>query len=144
MEQLIPLISNVGFPIAISAYLLIRIEAKIENLSTCIGELARVLDNKEYWELTAPPGNCKIIPEQTFEYLMNGVNIEVDPTQDRLVSTKEACQMLGVSAKTLRRWSRDGFISHYETVGGHMRYSKKQLLEFLQKSFVKATNEPLF
>ena len=48
MEQLIPLISNVGFPIAISAYLLIRIEAKIENLSTCIGELARVLDNKEY------------------------------------------------------------------------------------------------
>ncbi|NMA14313.1 MAG: YvrJ family protein [Clostridia bacterium] len=47
MESLIPMISNVGFPIAISAYLLIRIEAKIENLSLCIGELARVLEDKE-------------------------------------------------------------------------------------------------
>lgn len=45
MEDLINVISNVGFPIAISAYLLIRIEGKIDSLASNIGELARVLAN---------------------------------------------------------------------------------------------------
>lgn len=49
MQDLIPLISNVGFPIAISAYLLIRIESKMESLSASIAELARVLErSKEF------------------------------------------------------------------------------------------------
>lgn len=48
MEELIPLISNVGFPIAVSAYLLIRIEGKIEGLSATIGQLAQAIEkNKE-------------------------------------------------------------------------------------------------
>ena len=34
------LIANVGFPIAISMYLLIRIEGKLENLSTSINSLS--------------------------------------------------------------------------------------------------------
>lgn len=44
MEELIKIISNVGFPIAISAYLLIRIENKLEILSSSIGELAKALE----------------------------------------------------------------------------------------------------
>ncbi|HHT63465.1 MAG: YvrJ family protein [Bacillota bacterium] len=44
MEELMQIVSNVGFPIAISAYLLIRIEGKLESLSSSIGELAKAVE----------------------------------------------------------------------------------------------------
>ncbi|ATW24516.1 YvrJ family protein [Candidatus Formimonas warabiya] len=44
MDELIKTISNVGFPIAISAYLLIRIENKLETLSSSIAQLARAVE----------------------------------------------------------------------------------------------------
>lgn len=44
MDELIQTISNVGFPIAISAYLLIRIESKLDKLSGSIGDLARAIE----------------------------------------------------------------------------------------------------
>lgn len=40
MEELIPLIGNLGFPIAVSIYLLVRIEGKLENLTISIRELS--------------------------------------------------------------------------------------------------------
>lgn len=43
MEDILNLISNVGFPIAICMYLLIRIEGKMENLSKAINELNETL-----------------------------------------------------------------------------------------------------
>jgi len=39
MEQFIPLIGEVGFPIVITMYLLIRIEGKLEVLTHSITEL---------------------------------------------------------------------------------------------------------
>ena len=44
MEDLMQTVSNVGFPIAISAYLLIRIEGKLESLSQSIGDLAKAIE----------------------------------------------------------------------------------------------------
>lgn len=44
MEDFMQIISNVGFPIAISAYLLIRIEGKMETLSSSIGDLAKAIE----------------------------------------------------------------------------------------------------
>lgn len=44
MEELMQMVSNVGFPIAISAYLLIRIESKLDILSRSIGDLARAVE----------------------------------------------------------------------------------------------------
>lgn len=41
MEFLIENIANVGFPIGITLYLLIRIEGKLENLTISIENLAR-------------------------------------------------------------------------------------------------------
>jgi len=55
-----------------------------------------------------------------------------------MINTREACKLLGVSAKTLRRWCNDGFISYYTTVGGHKRFSLATLQEFLAKNFVKS------
>ncbi len=45
MEQLFAMIANIGFPIAISVYLLVRIENRMENLTQSIQALARAIDN---------------------------------------------------------------------------------------------------
>lgn len=45
MESLISLVGNVGFPIAVSLYLLIRIEGKLESLTTSINTLSNVITN---------------------------------------------------------------------------------------------------
>lgn len=41
MENIINIIANFGFPIALSCYLLIRLEGKIDDLIECINTLAR-------------------------------------------------------------------------------------------------------
>lgn len=46
MEELIKAVANVGFPIAVAAYLLIRIEGKIDKLTTSINQLATILSVK--------------------------------------------------------------------------------------------------
>ena len=35
LEDLTPLVANLGFPIVVSLYLLIRVEKKLEALSAC-------------------------------------------------------------------------------------------------------------
>lgn len=45
MDEVVSLIGNVGFPIAVSIYLLIRIEGKLENLTTSINNLSVVINN---------------------------------------------------------------------------------------------------
>lgn len=40
MEDILQAVANVGFPIAVSAYLLIRIEGKLEILADSIAGLA--------------------------------------------------------------------------------------------------------
>jgi hypothetical protein len=41
MEEWVTLVSNVGFPVAVTAYLLVRIEGKLEQLAESISELNR-------------------------------------------------------------------------------------------------------
>ena len=41
MNELITPVANVGFPIVLSIYLLVRLEGKIEGLSDSVHELAR-------------------------------------------------------------------------------------------------------
>jgi hypothetical protein len=43
VETLVELVGNVGFPIAMSIYLLVRIESKIESLTASINALTNVL-----------------------------------------------------------------------------------------------------
>ena len=43
MEEVLNLVGNFGFPIAVSAYLLVRIEGKLNELTTSIMELAKVI-----------------------------------------------------------------------------------------------------
>ncbi len=43
MEQLFGMIANMGFPIVVSVYLLVRIENRIENLAQSIQVLAQAI-----------------------------------------------------------------------------------------------------
>ena len=43
MEQLFGMIANVGFPIAISVYLLVRIENQLKKLDQSIQDLTRTI-----------------------------------------------------------------------------------------------------
>jgi flagellar biogenesis protein FliO len=46
LEEFLKAVGNVGFPIAVAAYLLIRIEGKLDNLSTSIKQLSTILSIK--------------------------------------------------------------------------------------------------
>ncbi|NLW17792.1 MAG: YvrJ family protein [Firmicutes bacterium] len=43
MQELLPQIANVGFPVVLSMYLLVRIEGKLEVLSNAISDLTRAI-----------------------------------------------------------------------------------------------------
>jgi hypothetical protein len=45
MNELMDLVANIGFPIAVSLYLLIRIEGKLENLTNSINNLAQTINS---------------------------------------------------------------------------------------------------
>lgn len=44
MEDLITMIGNFGFPIAVTAYLLVRIESKLSQLTQSIHELTTAIN----------------------------------------------------------------------------------------------------
>lgn len=46
MEELITQIGNVGFPIVVSMYLLVRIEGKMSDLTRSIDKLTDVLEKR--------------------------------------------------------------------------------------------------
>ena len=43
MEEMMTLVGNFGFPIVVSTYLLVRIEGKLNELSSSITELAKAV-----------------------------------------------------------------------------------------------------
>jgi hypothetical protein len=47
MDNLVNLIGNLGFPIAVSVYLLVRVEGKLESLTTSINNLSTVINHIE-------------------------------------------------------------------------------------------------
>lgn len=46
MDEFLKAVANTGFPIVVAAYLLIRIESKIDSLSTSINRLATIISVK--------------------------------------------------------------------------------------------------
>ncbi len=43
MDEMLKLVANFGFPIVVSAYLLVRIEGKLSDLTMSITELAKAV-----------------------------------------------------------------------------------------------------
>lgn len=50
---------------------------------------------------------------------------------DRLLPPGEVARLLGVSTKTLSRWSAEGKIASIRTLGGHRRYRESVVLALL-------------
>lgn len=46
MQEILNQVANLGFPIVLSIYLLVRLEAKIERLSESIALLSRALEDR--------------------------------------------------------------------------------------------------
>jgi len=53
---------------------------------------------------------------------------------DRLFTAKEAGAYLGVSLSTLHKIEKNGLLMPFRTPGGHRRYDKKILDDYLQSS----------
>ena len=52
-------------------------------------------------------------------------------SQRNLISISEASQILGVSEATLRQWTDEGKIRAFITPGGHRRYSRAEIRQFM-------------
>lgn len=53
------------------------------------------------------------------------------PKQQSLVSISQASRILGVSEVTLRQWTDEGKVKAFITPGGHRRYSRNELKQFI-------------
>jgi excisionase family DNA binding protein len=49
-------------------------------------------------------------------------------SQLRMVSSRVACEVLGVTSQTLRRWAKQSKIGAIKTPGGHYRYDLSGLI----------------
>ncbi|MEX2104377.1 MAG: YvrJ family protein [Bacilli bacterium] len=47
MEAWLPMVREIGFPIVVTLYLLVRIEGKLENLTQSIVQLSHTLNRNE-------------------------------------------------------------------------------------------------
>lgn len=45
MDELVNLVANIGFPIAVSIYLLVRVERKLEGLTNSINNLSQTINS---------------------------------------------------------------------------------------------------
>jgi len=54
---------------------------------------------------------------------------------EELITPKEACRMLGVSASTLRRWAYQGKIRYVRLPSGRLRYYRSDIERILRGEF---------
>ncbi len=53
------------------------------------------------------------------------------PVREEWLTLREACELIGVSPATLRRWSDNGDIRTFTTPGGHRRFARSAILGLL-------------
>lgn len=53
MNEMVNQIANLGFPIVLSIYLLVRIEGKLESLTVSINELAKSIELLSHQKIKA-------------------------------------------------------------------------------------------
>jgi len=59
----------------------------------------------------------------------------------KLITIREASEMLSVSTKTLRRWDDTGVLLAIKTNGGHRRYLQDDIYKFMKTYVPKKENE---
>lgn len=61
----------------------------------------------------------------------------------KLISLKEAAEILSVSTKTLRRWDNEGILKSIKTSGGHRRYNQDDIDKYM-KVYIENKKTELF
>lgn len=51
----------------------------------------------------------------------------------KLLTSSQASLVLGVCTKTLNQWANDGDVQYYTTRGGHKRFARETLINFLTR-----------
>jgi regulator of replication initiation timing len=93
-----------------------KITDEIENLKSRISELSEELvtvkESKQHIPVEAP--------------------LQVDPTKDTLIDTKEVMNMLGICYNSLCKLVKEGFIKRIRINQRRMKYSKTSIINFIQ------------
>lgn len=56
-----------------------------------------------------------------------------DIQRSKLITPKDAAELLGVTTETLRRWAREGILHPIRTPGGRFRYYEDEVLRLLEE-----------
>ncbi|MHB8294389.1 MAG: helix-turn-helix domain-containing protein [Acidimicrobiales bacterium] len=65
----------------------------------------------------------------------------MSPSDDRLLPMREARHLTGLSATTLRRWTKDGRLPDRRSVGGHRMFLISDLEAFTGAPFRRMLSE---
>jgi excisionase family DNA binding protein len=57
----------------------------------------------------------------------------MDSHEEKLLSITQAAKFLGVHPLTLRNWTEKGNVQFYRTPGGHRRFRREELVDFLAR-----------
>lgn len=70
-------------------------------------------------------------------------DVQLDPAETELCSTRDAAKMLGTSLRTIQLWVDAGLLDAWKTVGGHRRIRVDSVKKLLQNRMVhKAIQAP--
>jgi len=61
-------------------------------------------------------------------------------TISKLLTTKQAAEMLGLSPNTLNQWRHDGRSPRFRKLGKAVRYLESDLLEYIEQKSRSATS----
>ncbi len=56
------------------------------------------------------------------------------PRDPEFLTAGQAAAMMGVSPRTIVKWSKEGKLPHQMTLGGHRRYMRHQIQAILEKN----------
>src|ERR687887_2166801 len=73
----------------------------------------------------------------------SGVGRRAPGSDPEWLTLGQAAKYLGVAQSTIRKWSDDGRVAAFYTPGGHRRYRRADLDEFLERSGPASTTEPV-
>jgi excisionase family DNA binding protein len=59
------------------------------------------------------------------------MNKDISSRQVKFFSTAALARLLNIDASTVKRWADSGRLRCYRTIGGHRRFSRDQVQEFV-------------
>jgi len=97
MEELLKLVGNYGFPIVVTAFLLVRIEKKLNELSTSITELAKAVAVLKY----KGKGKRKVMERKAMDWQKIVIHHSASPTEVR-----RSGKTVPVDVSIIREWQQ--------------------------------------